>query len=100
LSGFEVEGGKVDFGESWGRKNRLFPKRNGAHLVGEGPLTLFLGHNHVRPFGSARHHVLGRPSVSTSLNKAAKSCRPGIYTFIKKKKIQNTNTNFKWRSIA
>jgi hypothetical protein len=25
LSGFEVEGGKVDFCDSWGRKNRLFP---------------------------------------------------------------------------
>jgi hypothetical protein len=25
LSGFEVEGGKVNFCESWGRKNRLFP---------------------------------------------------------------------------
>jgi hypothetical protein len=24
LSGFEVEGGKEDFGESWGRKNRFF----------------------------------------------------------------------------
>jgi hypothetical protein len=25
LSGFEVEGGKTDLGESWGRKSRHFP---------------------------------------------------------------------------
>jgi hypothetical protein len=30
LSGFEVKGGKADFGESWGRKNRFFPIINAA----------------------------------------------------------------------
>jgi hypothetical protein len=35
LSGFGVEGGKVDFRESWRRKSRLFPNKNysGCHLL-------------------------------------------------------------------
>jgi hypothetical protein len=33
LSGFEVEGGKADFRESWGRKSRFLPKKKRRCLL-------------------------------------------------------------------